>query len=133
MSGVAGMPLPDWDLEPCGTLAAYRRHLRRGDPVDETCRQAVARSWHDRVAAGYQRPSRAGRHRWHLPGTGGKALCGGQPRLVTDLVHEATCQRCLAVLARHEAKVPEGRFGVVLARQAAAAAVRDRAWAERAA
>ena len=30
-------------LRPCGTPAAYRRHLRRGEPIDETCR-----SWHAR-------------------------------------------------------------------------------------
>ena len=52
MSGVAGMPLPGWapELRPCGTLAAYRRHLRRGEPVDESCRQAVVRDWEDRGA-----------------------------------------------------------------------------------
>ena len=26
--------------EPCGTEAAYRRHIRRGEPTDEECRQA---------------------------------------------------------------------------------------------
>ncbi len=26
---------------PCGTYVAYRRHLRRGEPVDEACRLAV--------------------------------------------------------------------------------------------
>ncbi|MFE3036671.1 WhiB family transcriptional regulator [Streptomyces canus] len=28
---------------PCGTRAAYQRHLRRGEPVDEACRHANAR------------------------------------------------------------------------------------------
>ena len=28
---------------PCGTRAAYQRHLRRGEPVDEACRDANAR------------------------------------------------------------------------------------------
>ncbi|RSM85092.1 hypothetical protein DMH25_45045, partial [Streptomyces sp. WAC 01325] len=32
-------PLP----APCGTRAAYQRHLRRGEPVDEACRAANAR------------------------------------------------------------------------------------------
>lgn len=27
-------------MAPCGTYSAYRRHLRRGEPVDEACRQA---------------------------------------------------------------------------------------------
>ena len=31
----------DQGLRPCGTPAAYRRHLRRGEPVDEKCR-----AWH---------------------------------------------------------------------------------------
>jgi hypothetical protein len=25
---------------PCGTLAAYRRHIRAGTPVDQACRDA---------------------------------------------------------------------------------------------
>jgi C-5 cytosine-specific DNA methylase len=31
---------PWWNLEPCGTLAAYRRHSRRGEKPCEACRQA---------------------------------------------------------------------------------------------
>jgi len=27
-------------LAPCGSLAAYRRHLRRQEPIDEACREA---------------------------------------------------------------------------------------------
>jgi hypothetical protein len=33
---------PEWRLAPCGTLAAYRRHYRRGDPYCHTCRRANA-------------------------------------------------------------------------------------------
>ncbi|MEU3793412.1 WhiB family transcriptional regulator [Streptomyces fructofermentans] len=29
---------------PCGTRAAYQRHVRRGEPVDDACRVANARS-----------------------------------------------------------------------------------------
>ena len=41
---------PSWNLEPCGTLAAYRRHSRSGEKPCEACRQARnaanrARSW----------------------------------------------------------------------------------------
>ncbi|MFD5846772.1 WhiB family transcriptional regulator [Streptomyces chartreusis] len=36
---VTPRPLP----APCGTRAAYQRHLRRGEPVDEACRAANAR------------------------------------------------------------------------------------------
>lgn len=32
------------DLKPCGTTAAYRRHLRRNEPIDEACRQANLRA-----------------------------------------------------------------------------------------
>jgi hypothetical protein len=54
MAGVLGQPLPWWapELKPCGTLAAYRRHQRRGEKSCKTCRQAVARDWRDRRAAG---------------------------------------------------------------------------------
>lgn len=45
-------PWPEWKLAPCGTDAAYRRHLRRGEPACEACLQAARR----RAAArsGYQ-------------------------------------------------------------------------------
>ena len=29
-----------WNLEPCGTLAAYRRHSRAGEKPCEACRRA---------------------------------------------------------------------------------------------
>lgn len=35
-------------LRPCGTYAAYRRHLRRGEPVDVACVQANQRRSQDR-------------------------------------------------------------------------------------
>lgn len=41
-------------VRPCGTPAAYRRHYRRGEPVDRSCRQAEARrleDYKDRVKA----------------------------------------------------------------------------------
>jgi hypothetical protein len=28
------------ELAPCGTPGAYNRHRRRGEPIDEACRQA---------------------------------------------------------------------------------------------
>lgn len=31
-------------LAPCGTAAAYKRHIRRGEPVDAPCRRANKRS-----------------------------------------------------------------------------------------
>lgn len=39
------------DLKPCGTAAAYRRHVRRGEPVDELCAQAARDQKNGRVAA----------------------------------------------------------------------------------
>lgn len=29
-------------IAPCGTLAAYKRHRRNGEPTDEACRRAMA-------------------------------------------------------------------------------------------
>ena len=28
-------------LKPCGTVAAYARHVRRGEPIDDACRDAA--------------------------------------------------------------------------------------------
>lgn len=43
----AGMLPKRWpasrsQLAPCGTWAAYRRHLRRYEPVDDACRKAAS-------------------------------------------------------------------------------------------
>jgi hypothetical protein len=37
--------------QPCGTEAAFRRHLRNGEPVDEKCRKAAREQWADRARA----------------------------------------------------------------------------------
>jgi hypothetical protein len=91
VSGVAGMPLPGWapELRPCGTLAAYRRHLRRGEPVDESCRQAAVRDQQDRVATGRIRRSRA---RVHLASGPGK--CYREDVIVTGDPGQVTCLHC---------------------------------------
>ena len=40
------------ELSPCGTPAAYRRHKRRGEPVDDACAQAGRDQKNARVEAG---------------------------------------------------------------------------------
>lgn len=96
MSGVLGMrhghPLPDDVLEPCGTLAAYRRHLRRGVIPDRDCRDAAARAWQDRLASGWRRPSRA--VRVHQAARGGTAACGRHEVAVTGDAALVTCLDC---------------------------------------
>ena len=86
MSGVAGMPLPGWapELRPCGTLAAYRRHKRRGEPVDEACRQEAAR---DQQA----RRRRRRLARVHLDGPG---RCYREDVTVTADPGQVTCLHC---------------------------------------
>ena len=39
---------PRRELRPCGTLAAYRRHLRRGERPCAACRAASREQWRDR-------------------------------------------------------------------------------------
>jgi hypothetical protein len=39
------------ELEPCGTPAAYRRHKRKGEPVDEACAEAGRNQKNVRVDA----------------------------------------------------------------------------------
>jgi len=34
-------PAAKRELRPCGTWAAYRRHLRRCEPIDDACRKAA--------------------------------------------------------------------------------------------
>jgi hypothetical protein len=45
-------------VKPCGTIAAWRRHQRRGEPIDDRCRAARTR-WLRRQRA---RARRARRH-----------------------------------------------------------------------
>jgi hypothetical protein len=46
----------DWAaLRPCGTLAAYRRHLRHSEKPCEPCAQANRRDWADRRARNRRR------------------------------------------------------------------------------
>lgn len=35
---------PPQTVAPCGTAAAFNRHCRRGEPIDEACRRAKAAS-----------------------------------------------------------------------------------------
>ena len=40
--------MPPWmysDKQPCGTTAAYRRHVRNGEPPCRACREAEAGRW----------------------------------------------------------------------------------------
>lgn len=49
------------ELQPCGTAAAYRRHLKWGEPTDQACRDAWAARNRDRaqsVDTEYQRRRR---------------------------------------------------------------------------
>jgi hypothetical protein len=50
LTGTHGIGNRRADLKPCGTIAAYRRHHRRGELLDESCRQARARDKADRMA-----------------------------------------------------------------------------------
>jgi hypothetical protein len=43
----AGPPVQN----PCGTLAAYRRHQRRGELIDDDCQEAARTCWRERAAA----------------------------------------------------------------------------------
>ena len=42
--------MPPWkyaDLKPCGTTAAYDRHIRHGEPACGPCREANAARWRE--------------------------------------------------------------------------------------
>jgi WhiB family redox-sensing transcriptional regulator len=38
----------EYALAQCGSPAAYRRHQRRGEPIDAACREANRQEWHQR-------------------------------------------------------------------------------------
>ena len=49
----------DGGLKPCGTRAAYVRHRRRGEPVDEACLAANNQATQSRQRAARQRAGAA--------------------------------------------------------------------------
>ncbi|MFG1671032.1 WhiB family transcriptional regulator [Streptomyces sp. Y7] len=56
---------------PCGTRAAYQRHLRRGEPVDEACRAANAREAGRYRRTGSTRDERESARARHRAGASG--------------------------------------------------------------
>lgn len=52
-TGMPGRP----QTAPCGTVSAYKRHLRRGEPVDELCRLEW-NQWQRNYYAGHGKKSR---------------------------------------------------------------------------
>ncbi|MBT1097813.1 WhiB family transcriptional regulator [Streptomyces sp. Tu102] len=68
---------------PCGTRAAYQRHLRRGEPVDEACRAANAREAgrYRRTGSTRDRREKAGpRDLDRRSGSAGDQLAKARPR-----------------------------------------------------
>ena len=59
------------DVKPCGTMAAVRRHYRRGEQIDHSCRQAQARDKRD--------------YRAKVSANSGKKLGGRWPEKVAEL------------------------------------------------
>jgi hypothetical protein len=43
---------------PCGTLSAYQRHFRKGEPIDDACREANARWKADQFKQPVKNPNR---------------------------------------------------------------------------
>jgi len=88
-------------LRPCGTLAAYRRHLRRGEPIDDACRAA-----HSRAAAESRRRDRQ-RER---VSSGGAAGVGGGGMTLPE-IRELLAERFgpLEELERERRRLPPAR------------------------
>lgn len=50
---------PPRELEPCGTLAAHRRHKRNGEPIDDACRDTYNAEHRRLYAARQERAANA--------------------------------------------------------------------------
>lgn len=75
------------ELEPCGTNAAYIRHVRRKEPTCQACRDAHAA--YNREHEGGGRPR-------------GEAKCGTQAGYDKHLRRrQETCAECRAAHSRH--------------------------------
>lgn len=77
-------PRSDRPPQPCGTPAAYRRHLRRGEPIDDACRAG-----HNRAAAESRRRDRQ-RQRERVSSGGAAGVGGGgmTPQEIRELLEE---------------------------------------------
>jgi hypothetical protein len=77
-------------LMPCGTNAAYVRHVRRNEPTCQPCRDAHAEYGREHVDGGRPR---------------GVAKCGTQAGYDKHLRRrEETCAECRAAHSRHVGK-----------------------------
>lgn len=56
------------ELKPCGTIAAARRHQRKGEALDEACQQAIRDEKNDRADARRQAAAAAAREAMPAPG-----------------------------------------------------------------
>lgn len=83
-------------LQPCGTIAAYARHVRRDEPIDEACREAMR---------AYQRVRRTG-------STEARELqpCGTNAAYARHLNHaEEPCAPCREAHREYTVGNPEHR------------------------
>lgn len=75
------------DLKPCGTRAAYNRHLANGEPVDAACREAGLADSHARYAARVIPLGLPGQRRILRP-------CGTKAAYDRHVAHGEHCATC---------------------------------------
>lgn len=103
-------------LKPCGTLAAYQRHLKDGEPACEACLAA---------RAAYSRDYRAGLVRAREP-----AQCGTLKGYYSHRNRKSqACRACLDAYAVYT-KDRRARIRAERAERAERAAALEAAWAE---
>ena len=73
--------MPPWmyaEKQPCGTTAAYDRHIKHNEPACRACRQANARRWRE------QNPPKSERTRRAHAAAGGTT--GWEPGMAVDVL-----------------------------------------------
>ena len=75
------------ELKPCGTVAAYERHRRVGEPACEACKEAKRAAQRERTGGKPRRP----------------AYCGTRSGYVRHQRHRETpCAECKGAHAKYE-------------------------------
>ena len=75
--------MPPWmyaNLKPCGTTAAYDRHIRHGEPACKPCREANARRWREQNQLKTRRP------KTRRPKPAATEPAGWQPTYIVDVL-----------------------------------------------
>ena len=100
------------DLKPCGTMAAFHRHLRHGEEACRSCRQAKSE---------YDRANKAKGERCRKPGNQRVAACGTDAGTKRHYAQgEKACPKCRRATNEYRRRCKESKRAQIVDHEQAA-------------